>query len=347
MNQADYDNQRLRAYLLGELSGTDAADAFDEASFTDDKFGAALSAAENDLIDAYLQKELRGADLEKFESVYLATKHRREKIEFARALQNFAEREILNSKTERTGFFARRNVFGNRVLKFGFAAAAVFVVFCGIFWFAVLREKKAGEEIVMQKTPTPEAALPENQNAAPKNENSNQSIPSAIQDSANENSENTRGKTPAANQKIPNANINKNSKETNRTTEKENPPPIIENNPPRLIVATFFLAPPLRGTNKIPLFNVPKNASQINIELQLEASDYETYHVTLTNETGDINLWRRGSLKAKNKGDAKFLNVSFPAKLLNNGFYSLTVSGVSSGGEAEIVASYPFRSNGK
>lgn len=345
MIETNYDNQKLKAYLLGELSGADV-EAFDEASFTDEKFGAALSAAENDLIDAYLHKELRGADLKKFESVYLATKHRREKIEFARAVQTVAGNEILNSKTERAGFFAWWNIFGSRALQFGFAAAALLVLLTGIFWIAVLREKKAGEEIVMQKTPTPEMALPENQNAAPKNENSNQSIPSAIQDSANENLENTNEKPSVTNQKIPNANINKNSNETNRTTEKENPPKI-ENNPPRSIIATFFLAPPLRGVNKIPLFDVPKNASQINVELQLEARDYETYHVTLTNETGDINLWRRGSLKAKNKGDAKVLNVSFPAKLLNNGFYSLTVSGVSSGGEAEIVANYPFRVNGK
>ena len=316
------------------------AKAFDESSFTDEKFGAALSATENDLIDAYLRDELRGADLKKFEAVYLATNHRREKIEFARTLQTFAGHEILNSKTERTGFFAAWNFFGNRALQFGFAAAALLVLFFGILWIAVLRERKTGEEIVMQKTPTPETETAENQNAAP--ENSNQSIPSAVQDSANDNYENVNEKPPVTNQKIANANINKNSNEINRTREKENPPKI-EKNPPRSIIATFFLAPPLRGANKIPLFDVPKNTSQINVELQLEASDYETYHVTLTNETGDINLWRRGSLRARNKGGNKVLNLSFPAKLLTSGFYSLTLSGVNKNGEAEILANYPFR----
>ena len=338
MDRINYDNQKLKAYLLGELSGAEA-EAFDAASFSDEKFSAALSAAENDLIDAYLRDELRGADLKKFEAVYLATKHRREKIEFARALQTFAGHEILNSKTERTGFFAAWNIFGNRALQIGFAAAALLILFFGIFWIVVLRGRNTGEEIVMQKTP-----MPENQIAAP--ENSNQSIPSAGQNSANDNSENVNEKSPVTNQKIANANLNKNSNEINRTKEKENPPKF-EKNPPRSIITTFFLAPPLRGANKIPLFDVPKNASQINVELQLEADDYETYHVTLTNETGDINLWRRGSLRARNKSENKVLNLSFPAKLLNNGFYSLTVSGVNRDGEAEIIANYPFRAGSK
>lgn len=340
MDRETYDNQKLKAYLLGEPSGADA-DAFDEASFTDENFGAALSAAENDLIDAYLQNELRGAELKKFESVYLSTKHRREKIEFARALQTFAGKEILNSKTEteKTGFFAWRNIFGNRnrALQFGFAAAALLVLFFGIFWFTILRRENAGGEIVLKKTPTPENSAAVNQNSAPENKNSNESVPSAIQNPANENSQNSNEKMPETNKRS--ANVNKNSNEKNQTPDKKIPVSI----PQEPLIATFFLAPPLRGANKIPLFDVPKNASQINVELQIEADDYKTYHVTLTNETGDINLWRRSSLKAKSKGANKFLNVNFPAKLLGNGFYSLTVSGVNENGEAEIVANYPFR----
>jgi len=341
----NYHTQKLKNYLLGELSATDA-EAFDELSFTDENFGADLNSAENDLIDAYLNDDLSGADLKKFESVYLATQHRREKIEFARTLQTFAENEITKTETkgekEKSGFFAAWNIFGNRAWQFGFAAALL-VLFFGIFWFAFLSDKNSRNEIAMQKSPSPEAAAPTNKTVEPKNENANnEDIPSAIGNQTNENSQNVNEKP---NQK--NSNANKKSAEMNQTSGNGNPSRKTESNSPKPIIAAFFLAPPLRGIGKIPQFGVPKNASQINVELQLDANDFENYHITLTNETGDINLWRRGSLKAKNKGDKRVLNINFPAKLLNNGFYSLTVSGVSSDGEAEIVANYPFRVNSK
>lgn len=332
----NYDTQKLKKYLFGELSAAET-ETFDELSFTDENFGADLKAAENDLIDTYLNKALSGAHLKKFESVYFATQHRREKVEFARALQKLTEKEIgkTETQTEQSGFFTTRNIFGNRVWQFGFAAVLL-VLFFGFFWFAFLKEKKSRQEFAMQNSPTPQTAVTENKVV------NNENIPSAIADETNENTENVNEK---ADQK--NSNANKKTGELNQKSGNENSLPKAENNQPKIIIAAFFLAPPLRGINKIPLFNIPKNASQINVELQLEASDFKNYHVTLTNETGDINLWRRGSLRAKNKGDEKFLTVNFPAKLLNNGFYSLTVSGVNAAGEAEIIANYPFRVNEK
>lgn len=335
----NYDTRKLKKYLLGELSAAEN-ETFDELSFTDENFDAERKASENDLIDAYLNREMSDSDLKKFESVYLATKHRREKVEFARTFQNFAKNETgkIQTETEKSGFFAALNIFGNRVLQFGFAAALLVLSF-GIFWFAFLRNENLRDEIALQKSPTPQTAISTNENAEQKNESANnENSPSAIADETNKISENINEKT---NRKISNA--NKKSVESNQKKDDENVSQKTGNNQPKPIIATFFLSPPLRGMNKIPSFNVPKNASQIDVGLQLEANDFGNYHVTLTNETGDINLWRRGSLRAKNKGDEKILNVNFPARLLSKGFYSLTVSGVNAAGEAEIIANYPFR----
>ena len=335
----NYSIQKLKEYLLGDLSETET-EKFDELSFTDEGFDAALKAAENDLIDAYLNNDLSGADVKKFESVYFATRHRREKVEFARALQTVAKNEIgkTETKTGKTGFFADWNIFGSRARQFGFAAA-ILVLFFGIFWFAFLRNDTLRDEIAMQNSPTPQAVISANESVEPKKDSANNENASPeIHNQTNRKPENVNEKT---NREITNA--NKKSAESNQKTDDKNNLPKPENNSPKPIIATFSLAPPLRGVNKIPLFNIPKNASQIGVKLQLDENDFENYHVTLTNETGDINLWRRGSLSAKKKGDAKFLNVTFPAKLLSNGFYSLTVSGVNKAGEAEIIANYPFR----
>ena len=86
-----YNNKDINAYLLGSLPAAEA-EHFDELSFTDDDFADVLKTAEKDLVDAYVHGELTGAQLEKFQSYYLASPLRREKVYFANAFQDFAKK---------------------------------------------------------------------------------------------------------------------------------------------------------------------------------------------------------------------------------------------------------------
>ncbi|MFN2493080.1 MAG: hypothetical protein ABR501_09385, partial [Pyrinomonadaceae bacterium] len=79
MSKQAYDDQTVTQYLLGSLPEAEA-ERFDELSFTDDEFADALMAAEKDLVDAYVQGELTGAELEQFKSHYLASPLRREQV---------------------------------------------------------------------------------------------------------------------------------------------------------------------------------------------------------------------------------------------------------------------------
>jgi hypothetical protein len=72
MSQQLFDRKTITEYLLGTLPEADTA-RLDELSFTDDDFSDALNAAEKDLIDAYVQGELSGRVLERFESYFLAS----------------------------------------------------------------------------------------------------------------------------------------------------------------------------------------------------------------------------------------------------------------------------------
>lgn len=315
------------AYLLGFLP-EDEANMFDELAFTDEHFADTLKSAESDLIDSYLHDELADATLEKFESFYLASAHRREKVEFARALQTFAEKEIVASAVvtetaEKVSFWSfLKNP--QRLLQIGFAAAALLIVAFGIFWLLNLQSGKNEIEQAQKTTPTPETAALPNQTGE-RNDNI-EPTPSATNPENKKPSPET-GKSAGGNTK------------RDSTPEKEKPTAT----PRQPIFASFVLAPPLRGATKLPAFSVPKNAEKINARLQLEADDYDSYQVTLTTEAGSTNLWRNGSLKASGKGANKFLNLVFPAKLLGNGIYTLTVSGSGENGETEIIASYPFR----
>src|SRR5262245_18527299 len=116
-------------YLLGSLPEAET-ERLDELSISDDAFAAAISEAENDLIDRYVQGELHGADLERFESHYLASPLRRQRAEFATSLQVYGEKKaIIQNKVAartKTGWFAA--IFGNQRPVFQWALALATLV---------------------------------------------------------------------------------------------------------------------------------------------------------------------------------------------------------------------------
>jgi len=73
----------LVQYLLGVLP-PEETERLDEASIVDDDIAARLRRVEDDLVDSYVRGQLSGDTLAQFESHYLASRHRRERVEFAR-----------------------------------------------------------------------------------------------------------------------------------------------------------------------------------------------------------------------------------------------------------------------
>lgn len=76
-------DDRLIRYLLGALPDAET-ERFDEQSLADDDFADRLKLVEDDLIDAYVSGTLTGGLRERFESSYLASPRRRDKVAFAR-----------------------------------------------------------------------------------------------------------------------------------------------------------------------------------------------------------------------------------------------------------------------
>lgn len=327
MNEREYNEKSLTGYLLGSLP-SEQVEKFDEWSFTDEDFSTALKVAEIDLIDAYLHKELRGADLERFNSHYLSSARRRKKVNFAKSLQIHAEKNIapesLEAKTpietkfaEKTGFFASWRLFANPV--FGLAAAAALVLLIvglGGFWISRKINPPETEIVSNGETPSP----------------SNIELPAG-----NEN-------TGAAIQKTPD------SENSSPRSEKEkiNKTPVVESSPlskpektaisPKVAVASFILTPPLRGENQPPKISFPKETTLILITLKTESDDYKSYRVALIDESNK-KIWQRGNVRIRNEA----INFSFPANLLKTRIYSIIVSGVRDDGEVEVIANYSFR----
>lgn len=334
MNKGKYNNQNITNYLLGCLPEGET-EYFDELSFTDDDFANALKAAENDLIDAYIHEELAGETLEKFESYYLASPLRREKVDFARNLQFLAGRVIAEtndeSKPEKTadGLFSilKNFITGNRALPLGFAGALTILILIGL-WFINNRRVPTENETVVQNTPSSAVNERETKQIEERksvNSESNKEIAATVNQNnsalpQNSNKENVSGNGGGA--------INRNAQ-----TPKL---------PSKISIASFVLAPPLRSGSQVPSFSISQETVSVAVRLQLEADDYPAYRVALTDESGVKTLWLSGRLRAQGKGENKSLNVQFPAGILKPQIYSLVVSGVKDG-DAEILTNYTFR----
>src|SRR5215467_4525120 len=76
-------DERLLDYLLGLLP-EEEVERLDEESIADDDVAARLSAVEDDLVDAYITETLDQSTRVRFETVYLMSPQRREKVKFAR-----------------------------------------------------------------------------------------------------------------------------------------------------------------------------------------------------------------------------------------------------------------------
>src|SRR2546428_12517365 len=86
MSSEQHDPQFLTQSLLGSLADTEA-ERLDELSITDDEVAWRLTAAENDLVDAYVRGELSGEALRRFETHYLSSQKRRDKVRFGPTLR--------------------------------------------------------------------------------------------------------------------------------------------------------------------------------------------------------------------------------------------------------------------
>lgn len=315
MNIEKFDRQTIFEYLLGTLDESDEM-RFDELSITDDEFADALAAAENDLIDAHVRGELDQESSKQFESHYLTSPRRREKTDFARALQVFAETNDTKTETRTAPagiFSAVRILFAARPLQFGFAMAAIVVLILSGWWFFASR--RAAPEMAIHNTPS---LIAPPQSDGRENTNEVATLP-----------EKSVGPHETGN-----APANKRSPDSEaKVTPTDQPLPV-----PQVHVATLILRPPLRGSNQMTNLPISREITEVAVTLQLDANEFPAYRISLNDESGK-NIRRSGTLHV----DGNSLNFRFPGSILRSGVYSLIVSGIKNG-DAQIISSYSFRS---
>lgn len=319
-----YDPELITQYLLGALPEADAA-RLDELSITDDEFAGAVSMAEKDLVDAYIQGELAGHELDQFKRFYLASPLRREKVEFARTFQVWSDRNATAPaaavQSERPA--KQRSAsgwFGSATSRYGwqwgFAVIALLLLVAGgllVFQNARLRQQitqeQAKNDLLRQREQELQREI-EAQRLANSNTGQDQ-VRDAREGVDQEPKQAQADVTPSTGQSS---------------------------------IVSLVLAPPLRAANQVPTILIKPGTNRVAAQLQLEATDHSAYRVALVNPSGNQTLWRSGKLKAKTSPDGKALQLNFDAGLLKTqSVFFLRVFGTAADGSEEVIGDYAFK----
>lgn len=325
MNNNSINDEMIARYILGDLQD-EQAERLDEMAVADPEFFERVGSVENDLVDRYVKGELKEAESAIFESHYLSSPLRREKVNLARAFQEYAaqnlgvegvatEAAVDASKfglTERiAGFFSSLGIFGGAQPAFRFAMAAAALVVVAFGGWLILRNLtgslNGGGEVVSNISvnriepvvqPSPRNEIVE----VPPNENPRPSP--------------TPQPTPAPKPSVPPQ--------------------------PRPLIASFVLSPPLRGTN-LPSLSIPAGTEAVAIRLELESDDFKFYTVELKDSENSRVVWRSRRIAAAGSRGGRSISLVIPARFLSSAIYTLSVSGRAEGASPEIIGDYPFR----
>ena len=344
-----FDARTLTRYLLGSLPTTEA-ERLDELSVTDEEVAEALRSVENDLIDAYVQGELDEALRAQFKSHYMVSAMRRERVAFAQAFQAHAEKSLMLQATQaqeeipteartKTRTEAATELASERkrprrfsawrgfnlsrpAWQWGAALAALTLLIVGgwlVFANARLRRQSAQIEARGER---------ERQAQEAQKESGNQSETPARPAEERARAERER---PAQEQAL---------REQQRLAEQQRAAAQNSSSSGASSIASFILAPQLRGASQVQSISIPARANQVVMRLRLEPNESEAYRAALLDEAGAHTLWRSGQAKARGSADGKILSLNLRVRLLKpQTSYLLRVTNDA----GEIVGDYPFR----
>lgn len=313
MSEQEFNRHEINKYLLGALAPAEI-ERFDELSVVDKEFAGALSAAEKDLVDAYVGGELSAPELERFQTHYLSSPVRRERVEFARAFQTWVVKNASAPAPQKSeaptptpqkskvsgllGFWRAPRLSW----QLGLASAALVLLLAGgwlVFERVRVRQQEeqrlAKSKSEQERDRAREVERPEQQ--------------------------------PGPDSRVP---------ENENTSAQSRPSPLRATS-----VAFFVLRPQMRGLGQVPIVSIPATTGHVAMQLELESNDYPAYRVALVDSSNNQVLWRSGKINPTTNGKA--LNVRLRAGLLKPQPYLLQVSGVPVSGEPENVGDYPFR----
>ena len=307
-------DEHLIQYLLGTLPENEA-EPLDALSIADDAFALRLSALENDLVDSYVRGELSGQNLNQFESFYLSSPARREKLAFAKSLSQLEisratslasavripQSSSVLPNTSPAKSFSLASIFSvpNLTIQWGLAAVSLLLLI--VSGFFTLQNRNLRKQLAAQSL-SPGSSQDERNLQAQLDE---QSIA-----------------------------IAKAQAELSRMSASLDAP--------ATNTAAILLLPQTRGISQLPQIALASSATTLPLQLALESSEFPRYRVALKDPGSDKTLWTSEPLSISSAARSKTISVLVPSQLLKERNYLLQLTGVPANGSPVSLSTYMF-----
>lgn len=313
MNQAEFDNEKARAYWLGRLSEEEQA-RLEAVWFADEALYEQLQATQHDVFDAYVRGTLSPAERSSFEEQHGASPFVRERLHFASALAEHvnAKPSLATQATAAASWWQQAQAFFSFAAhgwqfnwQLGMAGAAlVLLSVVGVWW---LRQS------ALPSLPT----NPEQAQVQPSPAASPTNLPVTSPTV-------TPVSTPA------------------QLVAQQTPPPAPPTKPPRSFAVTLLPLAFRDGGNLMRL-TLPTEAQSVQLVLQLPAvTPEQTFNVAI--ETSEERVvWRRAQLKPQLAQGQWQLRLTVPAALLEADDYVIKASPHAATGTESPSALYQLR----
>jgi anti-sigma factor RsiW len=310
-------------YLLGDLPEERLTEIEDRA-FRDPEYLQEILAVESDLIDGYVRNELSDSERRLFQSRFLVSAERRQKVEFARNLTRVLPETTVAEREGRPAIDRGRiGLWGSITAllsglrpmeRFALAAAAVLIVIGGS-WLATETVRLRTRVGRLQAQQQDQQAL-ENQLAEERARN--ESLSSRLESEQQQ---------------------RERREEVIRELEREREG-LAETRPTQPTVLSLALLPGIPRSGSVhPKLVLPQSARLVRLQIGIEPGDeHKTYRVELHTQAGQP-VWSQDNLSSRS---GRSIVVNLPARLLSTGKYELTLKGITDGGQTEDVGYYYF-----
>jgi hypothetical protein len=320
-HESGHDDQQLVRYLLGLLPDEDT-ERLDEMSIADEEVAARVGVVEDDLVDAYVRGTMPDDTRARFESVYLSSPRRRQKVRFAESFLRAvdppgapaADTHDVSPRPSSSGRMGPRPASW-----WGLALAAALVLLAG--GAVVLNEMRLRN------------GLHEAQSARDTLDRRAHELEQQL--------ESERTATAAATQELERVRTSL-AELTLRSSSAGAPGQAAAASPAPTMVA-LVLPPQTRSGGPVATMAVPPGAERLAFELQLEGNDFTRYEVTLKDPATGRIVWRSNEIGARSSGDLSLISIVVPAGGLKSQHYSLELTGYGAAGARQVLSSYSFR----
>lgn len=314
------DERLIRQYLLGALSEEGQAMVQDRL-LCDRQFFDTLVVEENELMDDYLRGALTKQSEEEFESYFLTSPERRQKLRFAKALKKRISEEAL-SKPHMEENPRRKRLFGLEGFSLpSFAAGAVAaLIFIVVAWIAMentrLRRQidnaRAAQAEWLERAQQSERRLSDEKQR-------NRELAQEIERERSHSSELERE-----------AERLKQAREASRAGISGS-------------VVSLALMPGLsREGDQSNRLEIPQGTSRVKLELYPEKVGHKNYRAELRTREGKL-IWSRNGLMLRKTVSGDQVIVYLPAAILMKGDFVLMMRGVDGEENQERAGTYYFR----